>query len=244
MRMKEDHMKNGQLKPGYNLQISSNNQYIVNYSLHQNPTDTKTLAPHLESYKKLYKKYPETVVADAGYGSEENYDLLEKRNITGFIKYNSFDKEQSKNYFKENYKSEYFTHDKETDTLFCPVGKPLHPIKNNTRKSSNNYLQKYTTYKAINCDGCQLRDRCFKAKGNRKVEINHTLQYYKNKVSELLKSETGVYHRKKRAYDVEPVFANIKHNKKFKRFNLRGIKKVEIEAGLIALAHNFKKMAA
>ena len=84
----------------------------------------------------------------------------------------------------------------------------------------------------------------YKSKGNRRVELNHKLRDYKTKVNELLKSEQGIYHRKKIAYDVEPVFANIKHNKNFKRFNLRCIKKVEIETGLIALAHNFKKMAA
>ncbi|HEY6438245.1 MAG TPA: IS1182 family transposase, partial [Ignavibacteriaceae bacterium] len=96
MRMKEDHMKNGQLKPGYNLQISSNNQYIVNYSLHQNPTDTKTLSSHLLSFQKLYNKSPKSIIADAGYGSEENYKLLEKEKINAFIKYNYFDKEQGK----------------------------------------------------------------------------------------------------------------------------------------------------
>jgi hypothetical protein len=244
MRMKEDHMKNGQLKPGYNLQISSNNQYIVNYSLHQNPTDTKTLSSHLLSFQKLYNKSPKSIIADAGYGSEENYKLLEKEKINAFIKYNYFDKEQGKRFLKNNYKSEYFVHDKETDTLFCPAEKPLHPVKTITRKSKNESLHTYTVYRAVNCRGCELRDNCHKTNFNRKVEINHQLKDYKMKVSELLKSEIGIYHRKKRAYDVEPVFANIKHNKKFKRFNLRGIKKVEIETGLIALAHNLKKMAA
>lgn len=89
----------------------------------------------------------------------------------------------------------------------------------------------------------QLRDNCHKTNFNRKVEINHQLKDYKARANELLKSETGIYHRKKRAYEVEPVFANIKHNKNFKRFNLRGIKKLEIETGLIALAHNLKKAA-
>jgi hypothetical protein len=145
---------------------------------------------------------------------------------------------------KDNYKSEYFVHDKENDTLFCPADKPLHPLKNSTRKSKSGYVQTYTTYKAVNCQGCELRDKCHQSKLNRKVEINHQLKDYKARVNELLKSEIGIYHRKKRAYDVEPVFANIKHNKKFKRFNLRGIKKVEIETGLIAIAHNLKKRAA
>jgi hypothetical protein len=112
----------------------------------------------------------------------------------------------------------------------------------NEKKSGQ--VQQITSYRAINCNECPLKNKCYKSKGNRKVVINHTLKDYKAKVNELLKSEQGKYHRKKRAYDVEPVFANIKHNKNFKRFNLRGIKKVEIETGLITLAHNFKKMAA
>lgn len=244
MRMKEDHMKNGQLKPAYNLQVSSNDQYIVNYSLHQNPTDTRTLSSHLSSYQNLYNQNPESIIADAGYGSEENYELLEKENINAYIKYNYFDKEQSKKFLKENYKSDYLPYDEETDTLFCPSGKPMHWIGENKRKSKSGHLQNYSTYKAINCIGCALRGKCHQSKSNRKIDLNHTLRNHKIKAKELLKSEQGIYHRKKRAYDVEPVFANIKHNKKFKRYNLRGLQKVEIETGLIALAHNLKKMVA
>lgn len=89
--MKEDHMKNGQLKPAYNLQISTNNQYIVNYSLHQNTTDTNTLEQHLNTFIKLYEKKPVNITADAGYGSEQNYGWLEKKRITAYVKYNHFD---------------------------------------------------------------------------------------------------------------------------------------------------------
>lgn len=239
MRMKEDHMKNGQLKPAYNLQISSNNQFIVNYTLHPNPTDTKTLPLHLKSHQELYKQNPNCITADAGYGSEENYTILEKENIDAYIKYNYFDKEQSKHFYKNNYKSDYLTYDKETDTVYCSTGKPMHPLGIKNKKG-----KQLSVYKAINCTGCTLKDQCHKAKHNRTIEINHPLREYKQKVSELLKSEEGIVKRKKRAYDVEPVFANIKHNKNFKRFNLRGIKKAEIETGLIALAHNLQKAAA
>jgi hypothetical protein len=94
MRMKEDHMKNGQLKPAYNVQLSSHQQYIVNYSLHQNPTDTTTLKKHLHSFHSLYQTYPQVLVADAGYGSEENYKLLNSRKIEGYVKHNQFDRNQ------------------------------------------------------------------------------------------------------------------------------------------------------
>ena len=157
MRMKEDHMRNGQLKPAYNLQVSSSNQFIVNYSLHQNPTDTRTLKTHLQSYQNLYKQNPDSITADAGYGSEENYNTLGKENIDAYIKYNYFDKEQSKNFLKENYHADYLTYDKESDTLFCLSGKPMHNVGVTNRKNQSGNHQQYTKYKAVNCVGCDLR---------------------------------------------------------------------------------------
>lgn len=100
MRMKDDHMKNGQLKAAYNIQISTSNQYIVDYSIHPNPTDTTTLPKHIEQHKALYNEYPQTLTADAGYGSEENYQYLENNNIDSYVKYSGFDKQQSANHYK------------------------------------------------------------------------------------------------------------------------------------------------
>ena len=83
MRMKEDHMLNGQLKPGYNVQIGTENQFILNYSIHQDAGDTGTLPSNIEKFKKMYNKYPQRVIADSGYGSEENYEYLKEREIEG-----------------------------------------------------------------------------------------------------------------------------------------------------------------
>jgi transposase len=85
MRTKEDHMKNGQLKPCYNWQISTNNQFVVNYTVTQTTTDTTTLIEHLESHKDRYGSYPETATTDSGYGSEENYQFIEDKQIAGKI---------------------------------------------------------------------------------------------------------------------------------------------------------------
>ncbi len=93
MRMKDDHMRNGQLKPAYNLQISTSNQFILHYSTHQHPTDFKTLIPHLEGFKAAYNKLPKELVADAGYGSQENYLFLQGQNVEAYVKYNYFDKD-------------------------------------------------------------------------------------------------------------------------------------------------------
>ncbi len=92
MRMKEDHMLNGQLKPAYNVQISTENQFITEASIHQKTNDTTTLESHLNRFEKSYGKQSKEVVADSGYGSEENYEMLENNNITAYVKYNYFHK--------------------------------------------------------------------------------------------------------------------------------------------------------
>jgi len=93
-RMKENYMLNGQLKPGYNLQISTNEQIIVNYSLYQTTTDTTALKEHIKSFVESYNQVLEVLVADAGYDSEENYEMLERHKIQAYVKYNNFDREQ------------------------------------------------------------------------------------------------------------------------------------------------------
>jgi transposase len=243
MRMKEDHMRNGQLKPAYNVQLSSHNQYIVNYSLHQNPGDTTTLKRHIESFKALYKQYPQVVVADAGYGSEENYQRLSNRKIEAYIKHNQFDRSQrSKNF--DAFRSDNLVYDEQREVVICPSGKSMKPVGESYRTTANGFKQKMTKYQATKCHGCPLRQQCHQQKGNRIVGINHRLRKLKQQADERLKSERGVAYRKRRPADVEAVFANIKHNKSFKRFMLRGLDKVEIETGLLAMAHNLAKWAA
>mgnify|MGYP000976644317 FL=1 len=108
--------------------------------------------------------------------------------------------------------------------------------------SENGYVSKVTRYQAQNCTGCPLRGLCFKAAGNRIIEINHRLRILKKKAREQLLSEQGLYHRSRRPIEPEAVFGQIKHNNKFTRFTLKGLKKVEIEFGLIAIAHNLRKI--
>ncbi len=245
MRMKEDHMLNGQLKPGYNFQISTNNQYIVNYSLHQTTADTATLQEHTELYKKQYRRTPEIITADAGYGSEENYQYLSDNNIKNYVKYNYFDKRQSSKADKKYpFKPESLYYNSENDYYICPMGQKMQLIGTHQIKTKTGFTQTIHRYQTKNCRGCPLRGACHKSKGNRIIEVNHSLNKYKQQVWENLNSEQGIYHRKKRPWDVEPVFANIKNNHHFKRFMLRSKPKVEIEAGLLALAHNLRKKVA
>jgi transposase len=243
MRMKEDHMQNGQLKPGYNWQISTNNQVITNYTVHPNPTDTTTLIPHLEEHKNLYDTAPEAVCADAGYGSEENYEYLEKNEVEAYVKYNYFHLEQKQS-DKKPFRSENLHYNAEEDCYYCPMGQKMQKIGEGKRITENGYEQNHSIYQAQNCNGCPLRGLCHNGSGARKIQINHRLQQLKAKAREKLTSEEGIKHRKRRPADVEAVFGNIKGNYGFKRFMLRGKSKVEIEAGLLAIAHNIRKMAA
>lgn len=238
MRMKEDHMRNGQLKAGYNLQISTNNQFIVNYSHHSNPTDTLTLVPHLKEFERLYDTLPEVAVADAGYGSEENYVNLEALGIDAYIKYNTFDKEA------KDKKRNVFVYDEPNDCYHCPAGRALMRAYAYSRRTQTGYVQEYVRYQSVSCEGCSLRDNCCKGAANRTLDINRRLALLKAKAYEKLNSEKGIYYRRRRCIEDEPVFANIKQNKGFRRFMLRGTIKTEIETGLLSLAHNIAKMAA
>ena len=243
MRMKDDHMQNGQLKPAYNLQASTNNQYLTNYTLAQTTADTTTLKEHLNDHIENYNEKPETLTADAGYGSQENYTDLENKEITAYVKYNYFHKEQQdKKKGKINpFNPDQLHYNKEKDTYYCPMGQAMTHIGSYKKKTKNGFEQQLHRYQAQNCKGCPLRSQCHKSKSNRIIERNYDLMRLKTKARELLISEQGIAKRKQRCWDVEAVFGNIKQNMNFKRFMLRGIHKVNVEIGLIAMAHNLKK---
>ncbi len=245
MRMKEDHMKNGQLKPGYNVQISTSNQFIVNYTIHPNPTDTTTLKSHLAQHLASFGKAPKKLTADAGYGSEENYSLLEEQKIEAFVKYGMFDKQQHKKYnSKSPFAADKLSYDPEQDCYICPTGQQMHLIGSYTKKTATGFPQTLKRYQAKNCENCPMREKCHKSKENRIIEINENLNRLRQQAFKKLNSEEGIKRRKKRCFDVEPVFGNIKQNHGFRRFMLRGKEKVAIEWGLLAIAQNIRKKAA
>jgi len=241
MRMKEDHMMNGQLKPAYNIQISTENQIITHFSLHQKSTDFTTLEGHLAGFKKAYGKDSKQVIADAGYGSEENYQMLDQTETEFFIPYNMYRIEQTRKHKKNPFHSQNLFYNKELDFLICPMGQKMQKIYTKKSKTTTEFLQQHSVYQAQNCHGCPMRGQCFSAKGNRRIEINHNLQYLKAKARENLESEIGKEIYAKRCVEPEPVFGNIKQNKHFKRFTLRKLSKINLEFGLIAIAHNFAK---
>ncbi len=244
MRMKEDHMLNGQLKPGYNWQISTENQCILGYTIHQTANDINTLQAHMESLKENIGKMPDTLVADAGYGSEENYEYLENNDVEAFVKYQYFHKEQCKKWRTDPYRIENLPYDQENDSYICPMGQQMTFLKEKIRITDNGFKQIKRLYQAHDCSGCLRKEGCHNRQGNRIIEVNPKLNHYKSIIRERLTSERGRKYRSQRPVDVEAVFGIIKGNKNYRKFLLRGIEKVEIEVGLLALSHNLSKIAA
>jgi len=243
MRMKEDHMRNGQLKPAYNVQASTTGHYILNYTLGQKTNDTTELKGHIDDYIESYDQKPESLTADAGYGSEENYDFLEEKGITPYVKYNWFDKERrDKKHAANPFNPDNLFYNEQRDTYYCPIGQPMAYIGDKQRKTASGLIRNVRLYQARNCDGCPMRSACHRSDHNRIIERNPNLNRHRKKIKQLLESDEGIEKRRQR-WKVEAVFGNIKQNKGFRRFALRGIEKVSTELGLIAIAHNLQRFS-
>jgi transposase len=243
MRLKDDHMQNGQLKPAYNTQISTDNQFITHYSIHQTAGDTTTLEEHLNGFEQQYGKQSKEVIADAGYGSEENYEMMEQKQIDAYVKYNYFHKEQKRAQKQNPFLVQNLYYNESENYFVCPMGQKLTHTGQGERKSRNGFISQVDYYEAKRCEGCPLRGMCHKSIGNKKIEINHKLNEYKAKAREMLTSERGLFHRSKRPIEVEAVFGQLKSNNKFSRFTLRKMEKVNIEFGLMSIGHNLRKLA-
>lgn len=198
----------------------------------------------MEDFHSLYGRYPDVSVCDAGYGSEENYLYAFRHGIETFIKYNYFHKEQKRSFRNDPFLSANFYYNEETDGMYCPMGQRMERLSDVKRTTDNGFVQTISRYRARNCKGCPLRCRCHRSRSERIVQVNHRLRKIKEREREKLLSEEGLKYRSQRLQDVEAVFGNLKNNKRFKRFHLRGLKKVEIEFGLLAIAHNLAKVAS
>lgn len=244
MRMKEDAMNNGQTKPGYNIQISTENQFITHYSTSWRPTDWGTFINHMDTFKERYGRHSKEVVADSGYGSEENYEYMDINDIDGYVKYNLFHTELKKKTIKNPFLPEHLYYNEQDDYFVCPMGQHMTYVGNRQRISDLGYVSHTRLYQAQNCEGCPLRGLCFKGKGNRVIDVNVKSRLYRDKAKEMLTSERGLYHRSMRPVEPEAVFGQIKYDGGFKRFHYRGNRLVRAEFATLAIAHNIKKMAA
>ena len=244
MRMKEDAMNNGQTKPGYNVQISTERQFITHYTMSWRPTDWGTFINHMDTFEQRYGKHSAEVVADSGYGSEENYEYLEMNGIDGYVKYPLFHTELKRKTLKNPFLPEHLHYNAEEDYFVCPMGQHMTYVGDKVRTSDLGYKSFSKLYRARNCEGCPLRGMCFKGKGNRTIDVNVRSRQYRDHAKELLTSERGLYHRSMRPVEPEAVFGQVKYDGGFKRFRYRGYKMVGAEFATIAIAHNIKKLVS
>ncbi len=245
MRMKEDAMNNGQTKPGYNLQIGTENQFITDFGLFPNTNDTLTLPPFLTSFAERYGHMPDEACADSGYGSEENYRFMEENDVEAYVKYNYFHKEQKRPFRNDPFRIENLHYNAEDDYYVCPMGQHMTRVGTRHDKSGSGYVAELAIYRAQRCQGCPLRGSCYKGEyPAREIRANHRLNEYKRRARERLTSERGLEHRSKRPIEPEAVFGQMKFNMEYRRFRHFGKDKVTMDFAFFAIAFNIKKWAA
>ncbi len=242
MRMKEDAMNNGQTKPGYNVQIATENQFITNYDIFWQPADQATLIPFLDTFELRYGRQSVAVCADSGYGSEMNYEYLVGNDILPYVKYNMFHAEMKRKIKTNPFLPNNMYYNKDEDYYICPMGQRLEYVGQVNETSDLGYVSTKSIYQAKNCKECPLRGECYKGKYNRRrIEVNHRNNELRAVARTLLTSDEGLRHRSRRPIEPEAVFGQIKYNNHFKRFSYRGQTMVKAEFATIATAHNIRK---
>ncbi len=242
MHMKDDHMRNAQLKPGYNVQIAVDSEYIVAADIFQDRSDVWTLIPFLKTMEeKLGLRYP-SVTADSGYESEEGYSFLRENRQKPYIKPQTYEKWKKRSFKKDISKRENMGYDEKADTYTCHAGKSLFPLFIKKQKSKSGYESEVTVYECEDCGRCPYKEKCTKAKGNKRLYISKSFLEKRQESYENILSETGIKYRMNRSIQVEGAFGVLKNDYGFQRFLLRGKTKVKLEILLLCLGYNINKL--
>ena len=244
MRMKEDHMRNGQLKPAYNVQIAVNSEYITGVDVFSDHTDFGTLVPFLKTLQRQHGKKYDSVTADAGYERLGNYLFLESNGQLSFIKPTNYEQQKSAKYRKQLGRMENMGYDADEDCYTCANGRKLALCRECTELQNG---REVTTawYRCEDCKGCALRERCCQAKDAeqpKELRVNKTLQELRKTSQENITTERGIYLRLCRSIQVEGAFGLLKTDFGFRRFLTRGKANVRTELFLLALAFDLKKL--
>jgi transposase len=245
MRMKDDHMKNGQLKPAYNVQLAVEAEYVIGAGVFSDRNDTATLKPMIENILMFNTDMIiQRLIADSGYESEENYTYLESTGIDCYIKPQTYE-QQKKRGFKNNIgRRENMAYNQETDEYTCHNNKRLKSIYTFKRKSSTGYVSEVTVYECESCECCPYKTECTKAKGNRRMEVSKTFIAGRQKSLENITTEKGKKLRVNRSIQSEGAFGVLKEDRQFNRFLTRGKQNVKTEILLLCFGYNVNKLHA
>ncbi len=250
MRMKEDHMRNGQLKPAYNVQHSVDSEYIVWVHVSPHRSDSLTLKPVLKEMEKYLTFRYREIVADAGYESEENYLYLDRNGQLAFIKPTNFEISKTRSYRSDISRKENMQYDDERDVYICRNSKELVATHARHSKSSNGYVLETTIYTCSSCKGCPYKTSCIKGNNcktpmeerNKVLQVSKKKEQFRKACLERLVSDRGVQLRMNRSIQVEGSFAIIKEDMNFRRYSYRGKDNVLTQSVLMAMAFNMNKL--
>ena len=242
MHMKEDYMRNGQLKPGYNIQAAVESEYIVGIDVSPERNDVRTLIPFLDKLNKNYGKNFENLIADAGYESEENYDYLKRNNITPYIKPSNYEYSKTRKFQRDMEFRLAMEYDDKTDTYTCKGGRKLCFSESKTRKGSTGYQSKVKIYRCESCEGCPYYGKCYKGQHTKSIQICPTFDAFREESRNNIISDKGILLRVNRSIQAEGVFGITKQDYSFKRFLTRGKENVATEYMLLAFAFDMNKL--
>lgn len=242
MRMKDDHMRNGQLKPGYNLQIGVEGEYIVGASISAERSDELALFGLLERMDAALKRKHTAIVADAGYESEENYKRLKEREQIAYIKPQNYERSKRRKYRNNAYLRDNMPYHPQTDTYTCPAGNTFEHIWDTKRKSKSGYEATISVYECFACGACPQKALCTRAKGNRRLQVSKGFIALREESLGHISSDWGKTLRVNRSIQVEGAFGVLKEDYGFRRFLRRGESNVLTEVLLYAMAYNINKL--
>ena len=250
MRMKEDAMGNGQLKPAYNLQHGVDSEYITWLTIGPQPTDTTTLIPFLKDAEEHLKFKYKNVITDAGYESEENYVFLEENGQLSYIKPANYEISKTRRYKNDIGKIENMEYDAESDVYICRNAKRLTVDHVRHSKSKTGYVSEKTIYKCEDCSGCPYKAECIKGNNcktpleerTKTVHVSKTFLKYRQEGLERILTDEGIVLRMNRSIQAEGSFGDLKQDMQFRRYISKGTSNVLAESILLAMARNINKL--
>lgn len=247
MRMKEDHMLNGQLKPAYNIQLASSGAFIVGVMGSQKSNDLHTLKPFLEQMLPAYGKSLKNIVADAGYESEENYGYLEKKNLTAYIKPSNYETKKKRITKQSIGRRENMIYLEDKDVYVCKAGKHLARGRDRKTKTASGFVDTVWTYTCRECEECPHASECIRTRNNvnpthKSIQFSPSFEQHRMQSEANIMSDAGINHRINRSIQAEGAFSKLKDGLGYTRFRHRSMKKVVSDIVLVALGINLNKL--
>lgn len=242
MHMKDDHMRNAQLKPAYNVQIGVESEYVTGVGIFQDRSDVSTLVPFLNDMKSNLGRHYENIIADSGYESEENYLYLEGSEQKYYIKPQTYEQWRKKSFKNDISKRENMFYDPEKDEYTCHNAKQLKHVGITHRKSASGYCSEISIYECEDCSNCPYKEKCTKVQGNRRMQVSKVFVEKRQISYENIMTTKGILLRVNRSIQVEGAFGVLKNDYNFNRFLTRGKSSVKTEFLLLCFGYNVNKL--